>query len=110
MLITAVYEWTRCETTTVHFNKRCLSLTCVTSHWSEWTNIVFKHFKYTLKYEGRVTYIRTAGRRGVYRVLVGKSEGKRPLGRPRRRWRERWLLGRGMGAWTWLIWQVAGCC
>jgi len=24
--------------------------------------------------------------RGVYRVLVGKSEGKRPLGRPRRRW------------------------
>ena len=25
------------------------------------------------------------GRRGVYRVLVGKPEGKRPLGRPRRR-------------------------
>ena len=25
-------------------------------------------------------------RRGVYRVLVGKSEGKRTLGRPRRRW------------------------
>jgi hypothetical protein len=25
-------------------------------------------------------------RRGVYRVLVGKLEGKRPLGRPRRRW------------------------
>jgi hypothetical protein len=24
--------------------------------------------------------------RGVYRVLVGKSEGKRPLARPRRRW------------------------
>jgi hypothetical protein len=24
--------------------------------------------------------------RGVYRVLVGKSEGSRPLGRPRRRW------------------------
>jgi len=24
--------------------------------------------------------------RGVYRVLLGKSEGKRPLGRPRRRW------------------------
>jgi len=23
---------------------------------------------------------------GVYRVLVGKPEGKRPLGRPRRRW------------------------
>jgi len=24
--------------------------------------------------------------RGVYRVLVGKPEGKRQLGRPRRRW------------------------
>ena len=23
---------------------------------------------------------------GVYRILVGKPEGKRPLGRPRRRW------------------------
>ena len=25
---------------------------------------------------------------GVYRVLVGKTEGKRPLGRPRRRWED----------------------
>jgi hypothetical protein len=24
--------------------------------------------------------------RNVYRVFVGKPEGKRPLGRPRRRW------------------------
>jgi hypothetical protein len=24
--------------------------------------------------------------RNMYRVLVGKPEGKRPLGRPRRRW------------------------
>jgi hypothetical protein len=23
-----------------------------------------------------------------YRILVGKSEGKRPLGRPRRRWED----------------------
>jgi len=28
------------------------------------------------------------GGRGVYRVLVGKSEEKRPLGRPRRRWED----------------------
>ena len=27
-------------------------------------------------------------RRGVCRVLVGKPEGKRPLGRPRRRWED----------------------
>jgi hypothetical protein len=26
--------------------------------------------------------------KGVYRVLVGKPEGKRPLGRPRRRWED----------------------
>jgi hypothetical protein len=25
-------------------------------------------------------------KRNVYRLLVGKPEGKRPLGRPRRRW------------------------
>jgi len=27
-------------------------------------------------------------RRGVYRVLVGKPDGKRPLGSPRRRWED----------------------
>jgi hypothetical protein len=26
--------------------------------------------------------------RGVYRILVGRPEGKRPLGRPRRRWED----------------------
>ena len=29
---------------------------------------------------------RMGERRGVYRVLVGKPKGKRPLGRPRCRW------------------------
>ena len=27
-------------------------------------------------------------RRGVYRIMVGKPEGKRPLGRPRARWED----------------------
>ena len=27
-------------------------------------------------------------KRGVYRILVSKSEGKRPLGRPMRRWED----------------------
>jgi hypothetical protein len=27
-------------------------------------------------------------RRGIYMVLVGKREGKEPLGRPRRRWED----------------------
>ena len=38
--------------------------------------------------------------RGVYRVLVGKPEGKRQLGRPRRRW-EKWEGVVGTG-WSWL--------
>jgi transposase len=31
---------------------------------------------------------RTGEGRGVYRVSVGRPEGKRPLGRPRRRWED----------------------
>ena len=31
---------------------------------------------------------RMGEKRRVYRILVGKPEGKRPLGRPRRRWED----------------------
>jgi len=31
---------------------------------------------------------RMGKRRGVYRVLVRRPEGKRPLGKPRRRWED----------------------
>ena len=31
--------------------------------------------------------------RGIYRVLVGRSEGKRPLGKPRRRWGDNIKMG-----------------
>jgi len=37
-----------------------------------------------MRWAGHVAGMRKS--RGVYRVLVGKPEGKRPLGRPRRRW------------------------
>jgi hypothetical protein len=42
--------------------------------------------------------------RGVHSVLVEKSEGKRPLGRPRRRWEDNIKMnlqevGRGRGDW-----------
>jgi hypothetical protein len=30
--------------------------------------------------------------RGVYRVLVGKREGKRPLGRPRYKWEDNIIM------------------
>jgi len=36
---------------------------------------------------------RKGERRGVYRVLVGKPEGKKPLGRPRRRWQDNIKMG-----------------
>jgi len=37
-----------------------------------------------MRWAGHVA--RIGEERGVCRVLVGKPEGKRPLGRPRRRW------------------------
>jgi hypothetical protein len=43
--------------------------------------------------------------RGVYRALVGKSEGKRPLGRPRRRWEDNIKMGLqevGCGGMDWI--------
>jgi hypothetical protein len=39
-----------------------------------------------LRWAGHVA--RMGKGRGVYRVLVGRPEGKRPLGRPRRRWKD----------------------
>jgi hypothetical protein len=49
--------------------------------------------------------------RGVYRVLVGKPEGKRLLGRPRRRWEDNVRMGLqevGCGVWTGLGWLRIG--
>jgi len=39
-----------------------------------------------MRWAGHVARMRE--RRGVYRVLVGKPQGQRPLGRPRRRWED----------------------
>jgi len=39
-----------------------------------------------MRWAGHVA--RMGERRGVYRVLVRKPEGKRPLGRPRRKWED----------------------
>jgi hypothetical protein len=37
--------------------------------------------------------------RGMYRVLVGKLEGKRPLGRPRCMWEDNKDESKGSGMW-----------
>jgi len=50
-------------------------------------------------------------RRGVYRVLVGKPEGKRPLEGPRLRWEDniKMDLQEGdLGEWTESIWLRTG--
>jgi hypothetical protein len=46
-------------------------------------------------------------RRGVYRVLVGKPEEKKPIGRSRHRWEDNikmYFRVVGCEAWTGLIW------
>jgi hypothetical protein len=50
-----------------------------------------------MRWAGHVA--RMGGGRTVYRVLAGKPEGKRPLGRPRSRWEAgiKWTLGDWLG-------------
>jgi hypothetical protein len=50
-------------------------------------------------------------RRGVYKVLVGTPEGKRPRGRPRRRWKDNIKMGlqkMGCGDIYWTSWLRIG--
>jgi hypothetical protein len=52
-----------------------------------------------------------AGNRVVYRVLVGKPDGKRSLGRPKRRWEDNIKMGLQevrSGVWTGLSWLRIG--
>ena len=51
-----------------------------------------------MRWAGHV--VRMGEGRGVHRVLVGKPEGKRPLGRPRRRWEDN--IERVETGWSWL--------
>jgi hypothetical protein len=44
--------------------------------------------------------------RGVYRVLIGRPKGKRPLGRPRRKWEDNIkmdLKERGIDGENWIL-------
>jgi len=52
--------------------------------YSRLTNIVRVIKSRRMRWAGNVA--RMGEERGMYRVLVRKPEGKRPLGRPRRRW------------------------
>jgi hypothetical protein len=55
------------------------------------TNVVRAIKSRRMKWAGHVARI---GRgRSVYRIVVGRPESKRPLGRPRRRWEDNIKLG-----------------
>jgi len=50
-------------------------------------------------------------KKGIYRVLVGKPEVKRPLRRPRRKWEDniRWIFRKwDVGTWTGSSWLRIG--
>ena len=60
-----------------------------------------------MRWAGNVPRMRA--RRGVYSVLVGKLEGKRPLARSRRRWEDNIKMGKwDVGAWTASSWLRIG--
>jgi len=52
-----------------------------------------------MRWAGRVA--RMVEGRGAHRVLVGKSDGKRPMGRPRRRWEDNIMMD---------LQEVGGAC
>jgi len=66
----------RCETLESVLSKVALS----------WTDIINGKYHMIMRWAGHVARIGKG--RGVYGVLVGKPEGKRPLGRPRHRWED----------------------
>jgi hypothetical protein len=62
-----------------------------------------------IKWTGHVA--RMGEMKGVYRVLVGKPEGKRPFGRPRCRWEDNIKMDLqevGWGIWTGSSWLRIG--
>jgi len=62
-----------------------------------------------MRWAGHVAQI--GKRRDVYRILVGKPEGKRPLGRPRSRWDDNIKMDLQKivcGVWTGSIWLRIG--
>jgi hypothetical protein len=63
------------------------------------SNIVWVVKSRKMKWAGHVA--RMGEGRGVHRVLVGKPEGKKPLGRPRRRWEDNIKMD---------LQEVAGTC
>jgi hypothetical protein len=60
-------------------------------------NIVWVIKSRRMRWEGHVACMEV--RRGVYMIVVGKPEGKGPLGRPRLRWEDNIKISSGNGMW-----------
>jgi hypothetical protein len=56
-----------------------------------------------MRWAGHVT--RTVDMRNAYSILVGKPEGKRPLGRPRCRWEDNIRMDLGEMRWEVVDWM-----
>ena len=73
-------------------------------------NIVWAIKSIKMRWAGHVACMEE--RRRIFRVLLGKREGKRPLGRPRLRWEIifRWIFRKwDVGVWTdssWFRWRA----
>jgi len=59
-----------------------------------------------MRWVGHVIY--TGERRGAYRILVRRPEGRRPLGRPRCRWNDNVKMDLQEVRWTGLNWLRTG--
>jgi hypothetical protein len=65
-----------------------------------------------------VTFVLHKDKQSLYRILVGRPEGRRPLGRPRRRWENNIKMDLQEVGWEGVDWidmardmgQVAGSC
>jgi hypothetical protein len=68
---------------------------------TSWHLLLAQHSGDQIKKNEGVNVIRMAERRGAYRALVGKPEGKRPLGKHRYKYNTKWILkkwdGEGIG-------------
>jgi hypothetical protein len=68
-----------------------------------WPNIIRTIKSRCMRWAGHVA--RTEAKRNAYRMLVGKPEGKRPLGRPRRRWVDSIKIDLRGIAWDGVVWS-----
>jgi hypothetical protein len=83
----------------------CYNLVCQVCAWDLYSSpdIIKQVKSRRMRWAGHVA--RMGEERKVYKVLVGKPEGNRPLGRPRRRWEDEVrmdLMEIGLGGVDWI--------